>query len=96
MILERLSIARCEWEYEGRVKGRYYGDAVFDSPLGKVQINLQPEAATAILGICAGQVIAASKEVARAMADDVVPPSDWRTGILDPVTGTIKLDAPKP
>ena len=75
MILERLNIGRQEYDYssEGKIKGRYYGEATFQSPIGRVQLNLGSDASDAILKICAGQVMDASRAVADAMSATILP-----------------------
>ena len=69
MKLESLSI-RAPSRFEKRVG--YVGEIVFDSPLGKVQINADDTLSRRILAVCADELVQATKHVAAEMTASII------------------------
>ena len=69
MKLERIEIkAAANWEdFTG-----YRGEITFDGPLGKVQIQVGDELSRRILKECAGELVAASQQVAHELTANIL------------------------
>jgi hypothetical protein len=76
MKLERIEIkAAATWEdFTG-----YRGEITFDSPLGKVQVQVGDALSRRILKECAAEIVAASQQVAHELTasiiDQIAPPA---------------------
>jgi hypothetical protein len=69
MILKKLDI---EYHIWGEHRDKYTGLVEFFNEKGRVQVNIGPEEAQAILEICAQKVVSAAKETAAAMIAPVL------------------------
>jgi len=72
MILESLNISKCDFSYDGRIAGHYYGTIKFSGTGGKVEIALKPEHVQPILEIVAAGLVAAAKEVAAVTCAQII------------------------
>jgi len=69
MFLKSIEVSLAAW---GDHEGRYVGRAVFESPLGKVEINLPPDTSEKVLKLLAEQLVFAAQEAATMMVSDVI------------------------
>ena len=72
MILQSLSIARCEYDYGGYKRGDLKGTIILLNNEAKVELNLKPEQLQPILEVVADALVAQTKAVASGITRELV------------------------